>query len=226
MTGSMNSSRVDNLLRIHCIRIECRHFLRGDTGSIHAVKFFLLVLLDRLVGFAPSSIVGLSRLIKLVLVVNSRSLGLEKVVLSRTWPVVPIAGRAFAAVARGLLIGHEVLQLVSIVSDINCLRIVRCHHATGHDYIAVPFAGGASLLVVILHDVDCVALVVVDHGWLLASVRSHAFPRVEVCSVLGRSNAFGRPAERSPLPVVLLMSRCVWVHVDLLVQIRIQLRDE
>ena len=67
---------------------------------------------------------------------------------------------------------------------------------------------------------------IVDHRWFAARVWCNPFPLIEVRAVLWRRNALCGPAEGPPLPIVLLVGRSIRMHIDLLVQVGVQVRDE
>ena len=86
------------------------------------------------------------------------------------------------------------------------------HHTTSHHHVAVPLTRGSVLKIVVLNYVYRVVVYL-----LLSPVLP--FPLVVVGTVLWRSNAFSGAAEGTAFSIGVLVSRCVWMHVDLLVEV-------
>ena len=215
MTSAMYSPWIDNLFGIHRVCIKSCHFLWWDIGPINCSFRLLCSILSIPIKTCLS-------VVKLVLSIYRCSLCLEEVILG----LAVVTGCWWSnTTAMLLLVGHEILELVRIViSYVDGLTILRTvhrrHHPASHHHIAVPLAGGAvtALEIVVLNYVYRIILMVVNWRFL-PSRRSYSFSWIVIIAVLRTWNSISGSAEWSALSIVALMSCCVGMHVQLLVQI-------
>ena len=230
MTSSMNPPICHYLFGVHCIRIKCCHFLRGNIWVFSSFEIYFLVLILSLIKSD-------TRLIELIFRINSCSLSLEKIVLSLvssrsvTGAIISISWRTDSTSASTSGLAHEILNLI-ILRDIDGLvlsgmhrsiEILWGHHASSHYNIWVPFliltvSLLSSIIIVWLDHIDCIILMIIYYLLLLR--RNTVFSSVVISSILRRSNSsVGCSWKASCFTLVSFISGSLrlWMHINLLI---------